>query len=95
MTSAQVKAMRHSNMQIGAHTMSRPIFARLSDVEARAEIKGSKDCLECLLGERISLFAYPNGRPGEDYGMKTVELVRELGFDAAVSPSGGGGQGRH
>ena len=56
MTSAQVKAMRHSNMQIGAHTMSRPIFARLSDVEARAEIKGSKDC---LLGERISCLPTP------------------------------------
>ena len=34
MTSAQVKAMRHAGMQIGAHTVSHPILARLTDEQA-------------------------------------------------------------
>jgi hypothetical protein len=41
--------------------------------------------LEDLLGERVGLFAYPNGKPGEDYSPATVEVVRSLGIDAAVS----------
>ena len=89
MTSDEVKAMRHAGMQIGAHTMSHPILARLTDAQARHEIEGSKNFLEELLSERVSLFAYPNGKPGEDYTPQNVELVRSLGFDAAVSTQWG------
>jgi peptidoglycan/xylan/chitin deacetylase (PgdA/CDA1 family) len=89
MTSTQVQAMRQAGMQIGAHTLSHPILSRLSDEQARAEIKGSKDFLEHLLGERVGLFAYPNGKPGEDYLPANVDMVRSLDFDAAVSTQWG------
>jgi len=85
MTSADVKAMRRAGMQIGAHTVSHPILARLSRADAAKEIGDSKRFLEDLLGERIGLFAYPNGKPGEDYSPESVDVVRSLGFDAAVS----------
>jgi peptidoglycan/xylan/chitin deacetylase (PgdA/CDA1 family) len=89
MTSQGVKAMRAAGMQIGAHTMSHPILATLSAQQARDEICGSQEFLEQLLGERIGLFAYPNGKPGEDYSPQTVDVVRKLGFDAAVSTAWG------
>lgn len=89
MTSNEVKAMRQAGMQIGAHTMSHPILARLTDEQARMEIGGSKAFLEQLLGERVGLFAYPNGKPGEDYTPQTVDIVRKIGFDAAVSTQWG------
>ena len=89
MTSHEVKAMRQAGMQIGAHTESHPILARLTDEQARQEILGGKSTLEQLLGERVGLFAYPNGKPGEDYTPQSVELVRALGFDAAVSTQRG------
>jgi len=89
MTSFEVKAMRQAGMVIGAHTVSHPILARLSDAQARDEIASSKRCLEQLLGERVGLFAYPNGKPGEDYSPANVEVVRALGFDAAVSTKWG------
>ena len=85
MTSDEVRAMRHAGMQIGAHTMSHPILARLTDEEAQQEIAGSKRFLEQLLGERVGLVADPNGKPGEDYTPQSVDAVRRLGFDAAVS----------
>lgn len=85
MTSAQVKALRCVGMQIGAHTMTHPILASLNDSDARTEIKGSKELLEHLLGERVGLFAYPNGKPGQDYLEHHVTMVKNLGFDAAVS----------
>lgn len=85
MTSSQVKELHTLGMQIGAHTMSHPILAILGDDEATAEIQGSRTELERLIGERIGLFAYPNGKPGKDFTVGTAELVRRLGFDAAVS----------
>lgn len=89
MTSHEVKAMRHAGMQIGAHTVSHPILARLTEEQARKEIGDSKIFLEQLLGERVGLFAYPNGKSGEDYIPQSVEVVRCLGFDAAVSTEWG------
>lgn len=89
MSSAEVKTLRQAGMQIGAHTVSHPILARLRDDEAMQEIQTSKEFLQDLLGERIGLFAYPNGKPGEDYSAQTVNVVRQLDFDAAVSTTWG------
>lgn len=85
MTSAEVRALRHAGMQIGAHTVSHPILATLDRSTAHAEIAESKKTLESLLGERVGLFAYPNGKPQVDYNSESVDIVRGLGFDAAVS----------
>lgn len=89
MTSAEIIAMREAGMQIGAHTVSHPILARLTAEEAFQEVGDSKRFLEDLLGERVGMFAYPNGKPGEDYSPQTVEIVRSLEFDAAVSTQWG------
>lgn len=89
MTSAEVLEMRRAGMQIGAHTVSHPILARLDPDEARTEIAESKRFLEELLQERVGLFAYPNGKPATDYSDQSVAIARELGFDAAVSTAWG------
>jgi peptidoglycan/xylan/chitin deacetylase (PgdA/CDA1 family) len=58
----------------------------LQPQQAADEIARSRDALQALLGEKVGLFAYPNGKPGSDY-LPDVHpgIVRELGFDAAVS----------
>jgi peptidoglycan/xylan/chitin deacetylase (PgdA/CDA1 family) len=89
MTGAQVRAMRRAGMQIGAHTVSHPILATLPPPEARDEIRNSKHHLEDLLDEPVTLFAYPNGKPGEDYSPQSVEIAKDLGFEAAVSTTWG------
>ncbi len=85
MTSSEVKHLRQAGMLIGAHTVSHPILATLGRAAAYSEIADSKARLEDLLGEPIGLFAYPNGKPQVDYNSESVEIVRELGFDAAVT----------
>lgn len=85
MSSAQLRALRASGMIIGAHTVSHPILAVTSLEQAREEIESGKAHLEQLLGEPVRLFAYPNGKPGSDYRPVHVNMVRELGFEAAVS----------
>ncbi len=89
MTSAQVVELRKAGMQIGAHTVSHPILATISLSEAREEISTSKKFLEQLLGENITLFAYPNGKPSVDYKPEHKTLIRELGFESAVSTKWG------
>lgn len=89
MTNAQVVAMRDAGMQIGAHTVSHPILARTELSVARQEISDGKMLLEALLGEKIALFAYPNGKKGEDYLEEHANLTRQVGFDAAVSTDWG------
>jgi peptidoglycan/xylan/chitin deacetylase (PgdA/CDA1 family) len=89
MTSSQVIQLRDAGMQIGAHTRTHPILARLADRVAMEEIRSSKGALEALLNEPVSLFAYPNGKPGMDYFEKHAVMVRQVGFSAAVSTASG------
>jgi peptidoglycan/xylan/chitin deacetylase (PgdA/CDA1 family) len=89
MNSEQLAMLNRSGMHIGAHTQSHPILASLTQQAARVEIKASKDILERILGESVDLFAYPNGKPEQDYTARDVQLVREAGFKAAVSTQWG------
>jgi peptidoglycan/xylan/chitin deacetylase (PgdA/CDA1 family) len=89
MSSEQVRSLHRAGMGIGGHTVSHPILAALDARQAQAEIADGRHRLEAIVGERVGLFAYPNGRPDIDYGPEAVRVVRELGFDAAVSTSWG------
>lgn len=89
MTSQQVREMHQAGMQIGAHTINHPILARTGPREAEHEIRTSKEKLENLLDAPVTLFAYPNGKPGQDYLAEHCEIVRGMGFQAAVSTGWG------
>lgn len=89
MTDDQVVQMVASGMEVGAHTRSHPILARLEDDLAAEEILASRQYLSTLLSRDIDLFAYPNGRQGDDFDARHVRMVRELGFRAGVSTNPG------
>lgn len=89
MSSAQLKTLYRSGMEIGAHTASHPILTRVSLADARRDILDGKARLESLLDTEIRLFAYPNGKPAQDYSAEHVRLIRELGFIGAVSTAWG------
>jgi peptidoglycan/xylan/chitin deacetylase (PgdA/CDA1 family) len=85
MCPAQIKRLCDEGMEIGGHTVNHPILALLNEEEARAEIVNGKRRLEEVTGMPVTLFAYPNGKPGRDYGARDAALVRQAGFAAAVS----------
>ena len=89
MSSDEVRALRRGGMSVGAHTLTHPILARLDDASARREISHSKQQLQDLLGAPVTLFAYPNGRPGEDYLPRHAAMARDCGFTAAASTAWG------
>ncbi|MCK7493592.1 MAG: polysaccharide deacetylase family protein [Comamonadaceae bacterium] len=64
-------------MRIGGHTATHPILARPWPQAAREEIVGGKRTLESLVDAPVTLFAYPNGKPGEDFGDEHVAMARE------------------
>ena len=87
--SQQVQQLASGGMQIGAHTISHPILAQLSDADAEREMAESRETLQALLQAPVTLFAYPNGRPDTDYSARSVALARGLGFEAAVTTAWG------
>lgn len=87
--SGQVRGLRAAGMEIGAHTRRHPILAAVPDEQARQEMAAGKVALETLLGEAVTLFAYPNGKPAQDYDGRHVAMAAALGFEAAVSTVAG------
>ncbi len=85
----EVRAARHANFEIGGHTVNHPILTQIDDHQARTEIVESKSHLEDILREKVTLFAYPNGRPNKDYLARHAVMVKEAGFVAAVSTAHG------
>lgn len=68
-------------VEIGAHTATHPLLARLSQSDQRKEIAGSGRQLRDLLGSEIHSFSYPHG----SLSRETVELVREAGYRRACT----------
>ena len=89
LTHDQVRDLVEAGMEIGAHTVTHPILANLSDDEARHEIVEGRRLLESIARAPVTLFAYPNGKPGRDYTAAHVAIVREAGFKAACSTAWG------
>lgn len=90
MSSGQVRQLHAAGMGVGAHTVNHPILAAISARQAGDEIAAGKRRLESLLAAPVPLFAYPNGKPDVDYRAEHVGIVRELGFEGAVSTAWGG-----
>jgi peptidoglycan/xylan/chitin deacetylase (PgdA/CDA1 family) len=69
---------------IGAHTVTHPPLALLTEEEQRHEIVSSKQHLERLIGREITVFSYPFGGK-KDYSIKTTRICREAGFLKAAA----------
>lgn len=89
MTRAEVAGLVSAGMEVGAHTVNHPILSSISADEARGEIAASITELGQITGAAIRSFAYPNGRPGADYGPEHVRMLAECGIEQAVSTAWG------
>jgi peptidoglycan/xylan/chitin deacetylase (PgdA/CDA1 family) len=89
LTTSQLLTLHRQGVEIGGHTFSHPILTQLTLNQAREEILKGKAKLESITGQPLRLFAYPNGRPDKDYNQEHVSLVKQAGFEAAVSTNWG------
>jgi len=74
-----------AGMTIGGHTHSHPIIAKLDDDSLNTELSTNKQTLEKVIGEPISLFAYPNGKTNTDFRRDQIELLKNTGYSMAVT----------
>lgn len=89
LSSDQLIALHRAGMAIGGHTVNQHSLATLSNAEARAEIGNGRARLEEIVQAPVRLFAYPNGKPGEDFEKRHANMLRSAGFDAAVTTACG------
>lgn len=89
MTSDEVLALHRSGMEIGAQTVSNPVLTSVSNADARAEIANGRARLQEIIQAPVRLFAYPSGKPGQDFEVRHVHMLRSQGFDAAVTSASG------
>lgn len=81
LTSAQLKEMDSSGMDIESHTISHPELNKLSYDKQLAELKDSKAVLEKFLNREVPYLAYPYGKFNDD----TLKITEALGYKMAFS----------
>ena len=82
LTKDQVKEIIDSDLvEIGAHTLDHAYLKNMSPTAAKRQIFESKRQLEESFGINVKTFAYPYGAFDE----KTIDLVKEASYSAAVS----------
>jgi peptidoglycan/xylan/chitin deacetylase (PgdA/CDA1 family) len=85
----ELRAMRDSGVEIGAHTCRHPILTRQSMAVARDEIERSHKVLREGLGVAPMHFAYPNGSGVINHDDRTARLVQDAGFASASTSING------
>ena len=89
MKSDQVRTMADVGMEIGGHTVNHPILSQVGDEIAANEIADGKAELEDMTQKEVTSFAYPNGRPEQDFQDKHATMAEQAGFKAAVTTERG------
>lgn len=89
MSEAQLKELASFGIEVGAHTVTHPILARIDDETAWREVRDGKGALEDIMAGPVAAFAYPNGVPNRDFKRVHVDMVRKAGFSVAVTTAWG------
>ena len=89
MNEKEVRNLANEGMEIGAHTVNHPILRSITNEDSKLEIYESKQTLERIIEKRITSFAYPNGKKQQDYSAEHVDIIKQLGFDNAVTTNWG------
>jgi len=88
MNEDELRELRDAGWELGAHTMTHPDLSQLDYNACRAEIEGSREALEEIIGTGVHTFAYPFGR----YGPAAIAAARDSGLLAAVTTGSGSWQ---
>jgi peptidoglycan/xylan/chitin deacetylase (PgdA/CDA1 family) len=82
MGAQQLRQLADAGMCVGAHSISHPNLARMSDQLATTEIMSSRETLSKTLGEEIWAFAYPFGNHSA-VSAREIALAEQCGFTCA------------
>ena len=77
-------AAMKNDVAIGAHTHTHQILSKLSESQLKKEILPARKELEERLCQKVTSFAYPNGRR-QDFNEKSVAILKANNFNHAFS----------
>ena len=80
LTLAQLRAMHAGGIVIGSHAYTHRSMGKLPLLEAREEVKRSKESLEDMIGAPVTSFAYPFGTRG-DFTPETDDALERAGYE--------------
>ena len=86
LTDAEVVQLHSAGVEIGGHTVTHPDLTTLAPEAAQAELERGRRELEEIIGDRITVAAYPFGRATAE----TRRCARAAGFTAGVRTSAQG-----
>jgi peptidoglycan/xylan/chitin deacetylase (PgdA/CDA1 family) len=84
----ELRLLAESGMTVGAHTLTHPPLAQLSEERQRHELVGCKRLLEEHVGRPVLALSYPFG-DRDFFDARTMRLARQAGYLAAFSYYGG------
>jgi peptidoglycan/xylan/chitin deacetylase (PgdA/CDA1 family) len=89
MSREQVVRMAKAGMHIGGHSVTHPILTKIDDALAAQEIRENWAALKDITGVAPAAFAYPNGKPELDFAPRHAQMVKQAGYQCAVSTAVG------
>lgn len=84
-----LRRLEEAGMEVGSHSRTHPVLARLDADGLAAEISGSRRDLEEILGHPPRTFSYPYGSR-RTFDPRVEAAVRTAGYETAVSTIPGG-----
>ena len=80
-TTELIQLAQSEFVDIGAHSVTHSLLAGMSQANQTAEITGSRQKLEVILGSPVDMFSYP----WSNLASETVEIVKTAGFKIALT----------
>jgi len=80
----RIRALRAEGVEFGSHSVTHPPLAKIPAGRALEELRRSREMLADVIGEAVSVFAYPFSN--QSHAVR--ELAREAGYRAAVRGKG-------
>lgn len=91
LSAEQIKEMHaDGSIEFQSHTRYHAYLTRVSETEAREELATSKAYLEELIGDPVTVIAYPFGL----YSDRIIAIAKELGYRAGITIHSGKEQER-
>lgn len=83
----QIKEMSANGIEIGSHTLHHINVAEILEYnynDCYKELLYSKNILEKIINNKVSLFSYPNGQKGT-FNKQTQSILKIIGYKAATT----------
>jgi len=77
MTAEQLRSLPSDLVQIGSHTRTHPMLARLPEQQVREELAASRKMLEEIIGREVKLFSFPYG----SFNADVIAWCQDAGYE--------------